>query len=115
MIQKKSNKFALMVVAIFVLLPAMSLAVNIMRAEKYIENTMPLIRRISDNDIHVVELSGRKTSEGMLYVQNAWRTLNVIELNARAWANSWDTKWYLSPVPKTEIDMDYGMTHNPGW
>lgn len=81
MIQKTSNKFALMVVAIFVLLPAMSLAVNIMRAEKYIENTMPLIRRISDNDIHVVELSGRKTSEGMLYVQNAWRTLNVIELN----------------------------------
>lgn len=42
-------------------------------------------------------------------------TFNVIELNARAWANSWDTRWYLSPVPKTEIDMGYGMTQNPGW
>ena len=42
---------------------------------------IPLIRRISDNDIHVVELSGRKASEGMLYVQNAWRTLNHIDLN----------------------------------
>ena len=42
-------------------------------------------------------------------------TFNVIELNTRAWANSWDTKWYLCPVPKTEIDMGYEMTQNPGW
>lgn len=81
MIRKTSNKFALMVVAVFVLLPVMSLAVNSLRAERYVGNMMPLIRRISDNDIHVVELSGRKASEGMLYVQNAWRTLNVVELN----------------------------------
>ena len=81
MIRKTSNKFALMVVAVFLLLPLVSLAVNSLHAERYVENMMPLIRRISDNDIHVVELSGHKASEGMLYVQNAWRTLNVVELN----------------------------------
>ena len=42
-------------------------------------------------------------------------TFSMIELNTRAWGNNWDTKWYLSPVPKTEIDMGYGMTQNPGW
>lgn len=81
MTHRTSNKFALAVVAVFVLLPALSFTMNSMRAKRYIDDMIPLIRRISDNDIHVVELSGRKASEGMLYVQNAWRTLNHIDLN----------------------------------
>lgn len=81
MIHKKSNKFALAVVVAFVLLPAFSFTMNSVRAKIYVDDMIPLIRRISDNDIHVVELSGRKASEGMLYVQNAWRTLNHIDLN----------------------------------
>lgn len=81
MIRKTSNRFALAVAAVFVLLPALSLTVNSVRAEKCTAEVMPLMRRISDNDIHVVELSGRKASAGMLYVQNAWRTLNLVELN----------------------------------
>lgn len=81
MIRKTSNRFALAVAAVFVLLPALSLTVNSVRAEKCTAEVMPLMRRISDNDIHVVELTGRKASAGMLYVQNAWRTLNLVELN----------------------------------
>lgn len=81
MIRKTSNRFALAVAVVFVLLPALSLTVNSVRAEKCTAEVMPLMRRISDNDIHVVELSGRKASAGMLYVQNAWRTLNLVELN----------------------------------
>lgn len=81
MIRKTSNRFALAVAAVFVLLPALSLTVNSVRAEKCTAEVMLLMRRISDNDIHVVELSGRKASAGMLYVQNAWRTLNLVELN----------------------------------
>lgn len=81
MIRKTSNKFALAVIAVFMLLPALSLAVNYVRAERCVKKMMPIMQRISDNDIHVVELSGRKASEGMLYVQNAWRTLNAVELN----------------------------------
>lgn len=81
MIRKTSNRFALAVAAVFVLLPVLSLTVNSVRAEKCTAEVMPLMRRISDNDIHVVELSGRKASAGMLYVQNAWRTLNLVELN----------------------------------
>ena len=79
--RKTSNRFALAVAAVFVLLPALSLTVNSVRAEKCTAEVMPLMRRISDNDIHVVELTGRKASAGMLYVQNAWRTLNLVELN----------------------------------
>ncbi len=33
----------------------------------------------------------------------------------RRWSTSWDTKWYLAPIPRTEVDKNYGMTQNPGW
>ena len=81
MTHRTSNKFALAAAAVFVLLPALSLTVNNVRAERCAEVMKPVIQRITDNDIYVVELTGRKASEGMLYVQNAWRTLNLIELN----------------------------------
>lgn len=81
MIRRTSNRFALAVAAVFVVLPALSLTVNSVREQRSVRDVLPLMRRISDNDIHVVELTGRKASEGMLYVQNAWRTLNVVELN----------------------------------
>ena len=81
MIRRTSNRFALAVAAVFVVLPALSLTVNSVREQRCVSDVLPLMRRISDNDIHVVELTGRKASEGMLYVQNAWRTLNVVELN----------------------------------
>lgn len=81
MIRRTSNRFALAVAAVFVVLPALSFTVNSVREQRCVKDVLPLMRRISDNDIHVVELTGRKASEGMLYVQNAWRTLNVVELN----------------------------------
>lgn len=42
-------------------------------------------------------------------------TFEPFELPKRAWALTWDTKWYLAPIPKTEVDKGYGMTQNPGW
>lgn len=81
MIRRTSNRFALAAAAVFVVLPTLSLTVNSVREQRSVRDVLPLMRRISDNDIHVVELTGRKASEGMLYVQNAWRTLNVVELN----------------------------------
>ena len=81
MIRRTSNRFALAVAAVFVVLPALSLTVNSVREQRCVKDVLPLMRRISDNDIHVVELTGRKASEGMLYVQNAWRTHNAVELN----------------------------------
>ena len=33
----------------------------------------------------------------------------------RVWYNSWDTRWYLAPIPAVEINKGYGMTQNPGW
>ena len=42
-------------------------------------------------------------------------TFKVKELTSRAWQANWDTKWYLAPIPRTELDKNYGMTQNPGW
>ncbi len=33
----------------------------------------------------------------------------------RYWASNWSTKWFLAPIPQTEVNLDYGMTQNPGW
>ncbi|MBO4634257.1 MAG: RagB/SusD family nutrient uptake outer membrane protein [Bacteroidales bacterium] len=33
----------------------------------------------------------------------------------RAWYREFDTKWYLCPIPTSEIMKGYGMTQNPGW
>lgn len=42
-------------------------------------------------------------------------TFSTYELSTRYWANNWDSKWYLAPIPQTEINKKYGMTQNPGW
>lgn len=42
-------------------------------------------------------------------------TFEKVQLTQRFWAKSWDTKWYLAPVPQDEINKNYGMTQNPGW
>ncbi len=31
------------------------------------------------------------------------------------WTNGFDPKWYLSPLPSTEVNKGYGLTQNPGW
>ena len=36
-------------------------------------------------------------------------------LSDRYWVNTWDTKWYLAPIPQSELNKNYGMTQNPGW
>jgi hypothetical protein len=41
----------------------------------------------------------------------------AIENQARAWwiPGFWTNKWFLSAMPVTEINKDYGLTQNPGW
>lgn len=34
----------------------------------------------------------------------------------RSWyTGTFDTKWYLAPIPSVEVQKGYGMTQNPGW
>nr|WP_319401476.1 RagB/SusD family nutrient uptake outer membrane protein [uncultured Carboxylicivirga sp.] len=44
-------------------------------------------------------------------------TYEVFELSnsKRAWWTSFDSKWYLSAFPPSEVNKDYGLTQNPGW
>ena len=82
--KKTSNKILIFVLFVFGALPALSYTVNTISARRTARRMVPVLRRIADNDIHVVEVTGRKASAGMLYVQNAWRTLNVVELADRS-------------------------------
>lgn len=31
------------------------------------------------------------------------------------WDNGFDPKWFLAPIPNTEINKNYGLVQNPGW
>lgn len=31
------------------------------------------------------------------------------------WTQGYDPKWYLTPIPTTEINKGYGLVQNPGW
>lgn len=42
------------------------------------------------------------------YVPQEWTPV-------RFWSTSWDTKWFLSPIPQQELNKKYGWTQNPGW
>lgn len=79
--KRTSNKILILAALVFGVLPALSYLGNALSARRTARQMRPVLQRIVDNDIHVVEVTGRKASEGMLYVQNAWRTLNLVELN----------------------------------
>lgn len=42
-------------------------------------------------------------------------TFEKFKLDDRFWAQNWDSKWLLSPIPQDEINKKYGMLQNPGW
>ena len=79
--KRTSNKILILAALVFGVLPALSYSINALSAQRTARQMRPVLQRIVDNDIHVVEVTGRKASAGMLYVQNAWRTLNLVELN----------------------------------
>ena len=60
--------------------------------------------------LHGLSSIGNKDSEATSFVfkvKDAYPT--------RSWYINWDRKWYLAPIPSTEINKGYGMTQNPGW
>lgn len=60
--------------------------------------------------LHALRSVGNKDSEATQF------TFSVIDAYpARQWWVKWDRKWFLSPIPETEINKGYGMTQNPGW
>lgn len=52
----------------------------------------------------------QKNATGFTY-----EVMNVTMPTRTWWKNTFDTKWYLAPIPAVEINKGYGMTQNPGW
>ncbi len=78
--KRTSNRIALAGLLLFGVLPALSYIVNGALARRTERQLLPVMQRIADNDLRVVDITGRKASAGMLYVQNAWQRLNVVEV-----------------------------------
>ena len=72
-----------------------------------------LVRRDCQQDF-TKPLHGLRTKGNDLNYPTAF-TFEKFTLDQRYWAGTWDTKWYLTPIPQNEINKKYGMTQNPGW
>jgi len=74
-------------------------------------------------------ITWRKTADGQkdtrddtqLQAGESWPhfiyDIKTITVGARRWWDPgfWDNKWFLSPLPRKEINKGYGLTQNPGW
>ena len=75
-----SKYIAVLIVMIFGVVPLISLTINILIKDSMDSDMNRVVDVISRNNINVLEVEGSKTSSGMLYVQNAWYSTNVIKL-----------------------------------
>ena len=70
-------------------------------------------------DIVRWKLAGEFTKklQGVDTKRNANGTFSyeTTDLPSRFWKDNWDTKWYLSAFPPTEVNKAYGLVQNPGW
>ncbi|TKG93997.1 RagB/SusD family nutrient uptake outer membrane protein [Puteibacter caeruleilacunae] len=57
-----------------------------------------------------LETYGATAAEPLTY------SFEKISTPARSWATgTFDTKWFLAPIPQAELNKDYGLVQNPGW
>ena len=78
--KKYSRLVGVIIIFVFGIMPLCSLSVNY-ATKAYMDSSMnEIVKSISQNEIKVLKVDGRKTSHGMLYVQNAWLGTNVIRL-----------------------------------
>lgn len=78
--KKRSKLISILIIVIYIVVPSTSLIVNYITKFQIDEDMTNLVSRLSKNDIHVLEIEGRKASAGMCYVQNAFKYINVIDL-----------------------------------
>ena len=78
---KRRDKFiSKLIVLVFVVIPLMSLAINHLIKKSMDREMYDLVDDISNNNITSLVLEGSKVSKGMLYVQKAFGSANVIDL-----------------------------------
>jgi len=68
------------------------------------------------NDAFTTQLLRLEVSSGGKQknaTQFTYKVFNAVP--KRAWYTSFDTRWYLCPIPSVEVNKGYGMTQNPGW
>lgn len=79
--KKISIKIAIVMLFIFVMIPVISFIINLNTYKNKRSDMVGVIKEMSRDSVKVLVLEGVKSSKGMLYVQNGWKTTNLIDLN----------------------------------
>ncbi|MBQ6762270.1 MAG: RagB/SusD family nutrient uptake outer membrane protein [Bacteroidales bacterium] len=82
-------------------------------------------KRLHEIRIYRLDENGNRMTEGDLQWDptTPWPKFEYekpdIKVGARVWwdqgVSGFDTKWYLDPVSRVEVQKKYGLTQNPGW
>ena len=82
-------------------------------------------KRLHEIRIYRLDDNGNRMTEGDLQWDptTPWPKFEYekpdIKVGARVWwdqgVSGFDTKWYLDPVSRVEVQKKYGLTQNPGW
>ena len=82
-------------------------------------------KRLHEIRIYCLDENGNRLADGDLQYKegNPWPKFEYekpdIKVGARVWwdqgMKNFDTKWFLDPVSRIEVQKKYGLTQNPGW
>lgn len=76
-----------------------------------------LIYRLDENgkQIETKWNDGDKNKGALQPTQFDYELFELRNIRRSWWTYGFDSKWYLSPFPQTEINKGYGLIQNPGW
>lgn len=76
-----------------------------------------LIWRLDDDGNRVEKkwFEGDQNSGALQPTRFDYERFELNNIRRYWWKYGFDSKWYLSPLPETEVNKGYGLIQNPGW
>ena len=73
------------------------------------------LHRMKDGELYENKWYGNDNSSVDFPEEYAYEVFELTNPRRYWWTSGFADKWYLSPFPATEVNLDYGLIQNPGW
>ncbi|QZT39025.1 RagB/SusD family nutrient uptake outer membrane protein [Halosquirtibacter xylanolyticus] len=80
----------------------------VMEQERFFDINRRMISEVLKYKRHIIYTT--KQPDGSFKIE-----LRDFKWTPFTWADNWDNKYYLQPIPVNEINKQYGLIQNPGW
>lgn len=76
--KQKNKLITKLIILVLIAMPFISLTINKIIKITMFNDMEDIATELSKNNVHTIEIEGRKASAGMLYAQNGWQSTNII-------------------------------------